>query len=338
MNERLKFSWFNILTFLAIIALGYTSFVGLTYMTNGNFTTAGIGTGIIVVIVAFYFIFLQNIKATAYYVQRRIKIEGVLLILSPVVFAVLAIPSTHFWTVNSHDKEITQSFLESINGSKQLFTDFENYSENRITNMRNAVGSEIASGNREVITALEINPDRATMQLDNMQHILRLQLLSGNFDKIRGEAVKWIDESNNGASTWNVFLLGNTREIKASIKKWEEDLNTMASHRMKAEETLNLDTEFTSRGASDAIKGIDTLTDAFTVREFPGVKAWIYCLVVYLMLLLPYIFQSRNARNPYRLSDLFSGNSGKSVKRSNSGNAENGGDNGEFGSDGSFTL
>lgn len=306
MNEKLKFSWFNILTFLALIAVGYTCFVGLTYMTDGNFMTAGIGTAIIVVLIAAYFIFLQNIKATAFYVQRRIKYEAAMLIFSPVIFAVLALPSTHFWTVNSQNEEITKCFKQSINGAKQLFTDYEKYSDARITAMRDAVSYGSAQIDSLSGSRIELTYGLIDVQIDNMTDILRLQLLSDNYTRLRDAATTWIDKSNVGASTWNVFILGNTREIKTSLRQWENELNEMAHHRMTAENVFNLNTNFQSDGAENAIKGIDTLTDAFTTRKFPGFQAWIYCIVIYLMLLLPYIFQSRNARNPYRLTDVFS--------------------------------
>ena len=40
MNEQLKFSWGHIIAFLALIIISYISFVGVTYMTDGDFTKA----------------------------------------------------------------------------------------------------------------------------------------------------------------------------------------------------------------------------------------------------------------------------------------------------------
>ena len=46
MNERLKFSWGHIIAFVALIIVSYISFMGFTYLTNGNFMTALIGMAV----------------------------------------------------------------------------------------------------------------------------------------------------------------------------------------------------------------------------------------------------------------------------------------------------
>ena len=40
MNERLQFSWGHIIAFVALIAVSYISFMGITYLTAGNFLAA----------------------------------------------------------------------------------------------------------------------------------------------------------------------------------------------------------------------------------------------------------------------------------------------------------
>lgn len=69
-----------------------------------------------------------------------------------------------------------------------------------------------------------------------MVKALRLQLISENYDSLKTEATKWIESSSNGASTWNVFLLGNTKEIKKAIHEWSIQLANFSSHKMNNEE------------------------------------------------------------------------------------------------------
>lgn len=52
MNEQLKFSWGHIIAFLALIVLSYITFVGVTYMTDGDFTKASIA--MVVVDIVYY--------------------------------------------------------------------------------------------------------------------------------------------------------------------------------------------------------------------------------------------------------------------------------------------
>ena len=64
MNEKLQFSWGHIIAFLALIAVSYISFVGFTYLTNGNFTFALIGMGITDIVYILFFIGAQQMKAS----------------------------------------------------------------------------------------------------------------------------------------------------------------------------------------------------------------------------------------------------------------------------------
>lgn len=302
MNEKLKFSWFNIMTFVALIAIGYTSFVGLTYMTAGNFVIGGIGTAIILLVLLIYFMVMQTLKTATVYLRRKLRWEAVMLILSPVVFAILIIPSTHFFTVTARDSEIVAGFRQSISGAHQLFADYDTYSANRLQSLHDALTAAAANADPR----LKLKSGREKMQMTNIERVLRGQLLSNDYKKLRSDAETWIGKADQGASTYNVFLLGNTRQIRKSIEQWQENLREISSHQMNAEKQLGLNVEFKSSGADTAIKGIDAINSAFVRRKFPNGVAILFCCITYLLLLLPYIFQSRNARNPYRLTDLFS--------------------------------
>lgn len=70
-NEILKFSWGHIIAFLAMIFISYVSFMGLTYLTDGNFMIAGIGVVIIDVLLLVFFIGLQVIKSVQRSLQRE---------------------------------------------------------------------------------------------------------------------------------------------------------------------------------------------------------------------------------------------------------------------------
>ena len=302
MNEKLKFSWFNIMTFVALIAIGYTSFVGLTYMTAGNFQIAGIGTSLILIILLCYFMYMQALKSATVYLRRKLRWEAVMLFLSPVIFAILIIPATHFFTVTSRNEIIVKSFRQSIAGAHSLFADYDQYASERMTNLHNALANAAKNGDSRI----SFKPGNEAMQAQNIERVLRDQILSSDYKNLNESARAWITKADQGASTYNVFLLGNTRQIRATINEWQDNLRTLSSHRMKAEDALGLTSEFKSSGADNAIKGIDAINNAFVHRKFPNGAAIAFCVVAYLFLLLPYIFQSRNARNPYRLTDLFS--------------------------------
>lgn len=302
MNEYLKFSWGHIIAFLALIAVSYFSFVGNTYLTDGDFKFALIAMSITDLVFIIFFIGAQQLKSSGRKIRRCMMWERFLVLGSPLIFIAGMVSVSHFWTVNSQSEEIVDTFTASINGAKQLFTDYEQYSEKRI--------SDYSSHLSEIISAKEENPDtyraagftegKDACQKDNMIEVLRLQLLSQNFNTLRSEATNWIDEAGKGASTWNVFLLGNTRQIKQAILDWESRLKCFAANRMSNETLIAEVPDFTSDGAQTAIKGIESLTSAFTARKFPTISAIVFAVIIYMMLIFPYILQTRHSRSTYK--------------------------------------
>ena len=77
MNEKLQFSWGHIIAFLALIAVSYISFVGFTYLTNGNFTFALVGMGITDIVFILFFIGAQQMKASGVKMKSKIIWERI---------------------------------------------------------------------------------------------------------------------------------------------------------------------------------------------------------------------------------------------------------------------
>lgn len=326
MNEKLQFSWGHIIAFLALIAVSYISFVGFTYLTNGNFTFALVGMGITDIVFILFFIGAQQMKASGVKMKRKIIWERIFIFGSPIVFIAGMISMSHFWTVKSQNDEIVSTFTTSINEARQLFSDYENYSNARIENYEKGLNRIIANKESDKRTFIEagFEDNKANIQKDNMVETLRLQLLSQNYDSLQNVAIKWIDKAGHGASTWNVFLLGNTREIKEALGNWENQLKSFSAKEMSNESITGTVDRFQSNGAKNAIAGIDSLTNSFTTQRFPTVGAFIFGVIIYLMLLFPYILQDRHTKNIYRIIGTENSNSKKKSihKRSKNRTAE----------------
>lgn len=301
MNEKLQFSWGHIIAFLALIAVSYVSFVGFTYLTNGNFTFALIGMGITDIVYILFFIGAQQTKASGVKMKRKIIWERIFIFGSPVIFIAGMISMSHFWTVRSQNDKIVETFKNSIKSSRQLFSDYEEYSNQRINSYQNILTQIIVnkSSNPQAFKKAGFDEFKATVQRDNMVETLRLQLLSQNYDSLKTVANKWINDATQGASTWNVFLLGNTREIKDALGNWENQLKSFSAKEMSNESMIRDIDHFQSNGVKNAISGIDSLTSAFTTQKFPTSAAIVFGLIIYVILLFPYFIQERHSKSPY---------------------------------------
>lgn len=112
--------------------------------------------------------------------------------------------------------------------------------------------------------------------------------MSNNYDSLKVSANSWIESSSEGASTWNVFLLGNTKEIKSAIKDWNHQLCEFSEKKLSNEEFLGNETVTfgeSSRSLVKVEKGLDDLTDLFTQKSFPNLMAIVTAVLLYLAML-----------------------------------------------------
>lgn len=305
MNEQLKFSWGHIIAFLALIVISYVSFVGCTYLTNGQFLTAGIVMVVIDIVLLLLFIGTQMAKSTAHKFSRWIWVERICLLISPFVFIVTMIPYFHFWTIHSQNDEIVEKFSNAIEASKQMFSDYDDYANERIADYEFMLGKVISdkSSNPKEYATCGFVDGKEYLQKENMVKTLRLQLLSCNYDSLKTEALKWIDNSCEGANTWNVFLIGNIHEIKEAIHGWNKQLSNYAENKLSNEETREQVANFsdTSHSLSLMDNKLDSLTTTFTGMRFPNMESIVIALLLYFALLFPYLLQDRHTKSVYSL-------------------------------------
>lgn len=307
MNEQLKFSWGHIIAFLALIVLSYITFVGVTYMTDGDFSKASIVMVAIDVVLFVIFIGAQMMKATTKKFAKRIWIERIFIFCSPIVFFICMFPFYHFGTVQSQDDEIVDHFTDAITASKQMFSDYDSYSKERIANYEHMLDRVINNQSIQPgeFTFCGFSKGNEQIQKRNMVEALRLQLISENYDSLKTEAIKWIESSSKGASTWNVFLLGNTKEIKKAIHEWNIQLADFSSHKMTNEEFNGYNQVSTFSEVSESLElvdaGLDSLTGKFVSTAFPPIGSIIGSIVLYFALLFPYLLQDRHTKSQLRL-------------------------------------
>ena len=313
MNEQLKFSWGHIIAFLALIVLSYITFVGVTYMTDGNFTKASIAMVAIDVILFVIFIGAQMMKATTKKFAKRIWVERVFIFSSPVIFLLCMLPFFHFGTVQSKDDKIVGYFTDAITASKQMFSDYDSYSKERIENYEHMLDRVIKNQRKRPreFASCGFTKGNEQIQKGNMVKALRLQLISENYQSLKTEAISWIESSSNGASTWNVFLLGNTREIKKAIHEWNKQLADFSSHKMNNEEFNGNNHVYTFDEVSGSLAsvdaGLDGLTGMLTGTAFPPIGSILGSLVLYFALLFPYFLQDRHTKSQFRLLEMEKG-------------------------------
>jgi len=300
MNKELRFSFGHILAFLALIFIAYVTFMGITYLTLGDFVKAIIGAVICIILLAAVLLGAQIKKGesnrTRFY--KSLKWERILLFSSPIVLLFAFYPYNHFWTVLEQDEEISQDFNEAITQVHGIFNDYEAYANERMTKLSKS---------------LEKSTD---VNVQNRKDELELLLLSTNYQNLKNEANSWIDNTSDDinllglfsvskSSVWNVFLFGNIDNIVAAIDKWSKELNSFSTKILSTEtdDISSFSTE--SEAKLKSIKGLNALKSKYANIGFRfnwiSVITMIVCL---LMLLCPYFIQERNAANDEKFWDF----------------------------------
>lgn len=302
MNERLRFSWAHIIAFIALIAVSYTSFVGFTYLSNGSFISGSIGMVMTDIVFIFVFIGAQQLKASGENMRNKITWERILIFGSPFVFIAGMIAISHFWTVQTRNDEVVTQFNGAMQTGSTIFDEYEKYANERIDNYDKNLNNIIANKNSDLFRKAGFTSGDEKMQKENMVEVLKLQLMSSNYDSLKNLATKWMEKANNGASTANVFLLGNTREIREALIHWEEQLKGFSERKLSNEELSGKVTTFQSNSGTNAAAQLDGMSESFTKQHIPTVGAIIFGVVIYLMLIFPYFLQERHSKSVYSLS------------------------------------
>ncbi len=303
MNKFLKFSWSHIFTFLAVILMAYFSFLGASYWTHGNFFVAGIITAIIVVLLIFWFVTPQMLKGTSgqfITLKKSIQLERVFIFTCPVIFILSLGPLVHFWNVHDHNNEIVTTFKDGINASTGLFDLYENYANQRVDAFDGFLNSSLAANNAALFGGISSKE----VQREVMKQGLTDKLLGSNFTELKQKSIQWIQDANQEPSTWNVFLLGNIKEIKEAMRAWRNRLVDFSSPILKAEQLAGSDTKpfDDDRGIiNNAVGILDKLDSYYSSMEAPKPAAIGFAIAIFCLLLFPYLLQTRHSKSVYRL-------------------------------------
>ena len=281
-NEKLKFSWGHIIAAVALVAVAYCTFVGMVYLLKGRFLLSGIITAVVTLLIALLFFIPQQLKATDRHFGRRLKWERAFIFSSPVLFLLLMVPFSHAWTVHHRQSLILDDFNQIISSANDMFDQYELYSKIRDVSYRQKLGVE---------------DGEVSVKNFNKLEILHLALLSQNYDSLKSVSRVWMEKSvNRDVSTWNVFLLGNLTGIKEAIFSWYDDLRMFSRTKLSEE--------------GDDVKLFDSSqriffemesTIANTAALYTDIKGFnpltlLWLLIVYAMLLFPYLLQSRHTK------------------------------------------
>ncbi len=300
-NKVLKFSWSHIIALLTLIFFSYIVFMGDFYMNGSDFVMSGVKVLIIDGAILFTFIGAQIYKGSDSKFKKSLTIERILMLLAPIVFIISLIPYNHFLNVYSQKDRLKSQFSNTIVKSSRMFDEYNDYSNERLENYKLTLDEVIdqRESNRSLYTKAGFNGENDQIRRDNYISVLSLQLQSQNYDQLRGKALGWIEESDNGASVWNAFLIGNTHQITYALQSWRQTLVDYSTPTLSNEAILGKEIKAFDKDQlilRSLIAEFQMLSTIYTKRLGLNINTIWSSILIFILLLMPYILQSRNTK------------------------------------------
>lgn len=297
-NQTLKFSWGHIIAFVALVFISYVTYMGDFYKNGGDFTASAIKVFVIDIAILLTFIGAQIFKGTDERFNRSIVIERILICLSPIIFVCAMLPYNHFWIVLNSRDDIESRFSSSIEKSKQMFDNYEQYSNNRISAYETLLENAITNKDNDKVAYVKAGfkgINDATIKQIYIE-TLKLQLKSQNIDSLKTSAIKWLDAANQGTTVWNAFLIGNIDKISDAIEGWNNVLVEVSKPVLSNE--LNSTKPFDADMKSfNAVKSeLKQIQNIYTQSAGVSLNTVWTGIILFLMLIFPYFLQKRNTR------------------------------------------
>lgn len=310
MYKNLKYSWTHIIAFVALICVGYVTFVGLSYaLDDGFFKPTLIMLGLILLLLI-WFIGAQQLKGidNDFRFDRCIWVERFLVFTAPFILVVCLIPFNHAMNVATKSDEIEKSFKNTIELSRKLFDDYKIYADERIANYNSFLKNlkQDKSLHPSIYQEIGFNGNNDDAKIDIEVKTLTRQL-KDDYIVVDTLARNWIDKANQETSVWNVFLVGNVKEINSAITHWGDQLKSFSEVVLETEKSprynvmpYNVDEQHLKsiKQNFEKLSGVYQLKeDTFSVNFYTIILG----IVIYLMLMFPYFIQGRNGVSTYTL-------------------------------------
>lgn len=307
MHEKLKFSWSHIIAYLALIGIAYVSYVGLFYNLDSGFVKPGIYTGFIIITLWFWFIGMQKIKGVSnvplikyFRFDKSIWVERILFFTAPIVLVICLIPFNHAMNVVGNADNIEKTYKVTISLSEKFFKDYEKYCDQRIQNYTIKLKND---------STTKVNESTINSEVE----ILRRQLLGDNYSMLKNEVLGnddtsgWIDKVNKETNVWNVFMIGNIKVIEGAISGWSSDLENLSKVVLSTEgsdskeiKPFDSDKEILNN-INDGFVELRNIYSQDELYKGLNFRTILYGILLYLMLMFPYIVEERHPLNSYRL-------------------------------------
>lgn len=288
MNKKLHFTWWHIFAFIAIIFIVYASFMGVAFKTEGNFLISGLTAAGVVLVFVLVFLVPQQFKATEVGFATCVWFERILLFLAiPVTIAFASMPQSpfvHFSAIVQKAPVIEDRFFQTVSSFDGIFADYEAYAAQREQELSGFLNAGTMQG----------------YQVANRKEVLHSLILPKTyFDYKEKTVVPYIERAKN-IKVWNINTVSNLSKIRTTADTLVIRLEEQSAKILSYEDGSKVEVFDGSQSLNTIVDNVNDLSSLFKDNHWSWLAA-ICAFFASFFMLVPYLAQQRNGKNPYSL-------------------------------------
>ena len=289
MNQS-KFSLADVFSVIAAMTFGFVCFLSINFLSLGDTMSAAIIASIIALILAGLALSAKFLKRTRKNFKTSLFFELFFLFCFFLVAFILVNPFSHFFSVFAKKEEMQDKLLANFSVSNNIFTEYEDYANDRIDKYSSLLNAGIEAG--------EVNPDEfkkfgfepgvdPKIQVESRKNTLKKVLFPPNYTEIKNNFYDWLSESRGKIEVWSpIAIVDVLNSVNSEIEGKKEKLQDWSKFCALNEIPCNgFNYDIIMDDVSIVFKEVD--------KNSPNLFSVIIAVVLYVFMLFSYFITSR---------------------------------------------
>jgi len=326
-KSKTKFTWAIVFPIFFAVIFGIVSFLGVNFLNISNEKVWGMSHTFGCIVIGAVIAILLGGTATIAILLKRTSgnfktgfvcevIFLFLFVLFATFFATKTSPFPHFFTVWAHKTDIQSKLQTSITQAENMFATYEDYVDNREHLYKNKLKSVVDAKNINPMEyeeyGFENNEISDASQIDTKMFTVHADLFPTNYSDttnsngIKEVATEWLQNAKNVTnSPLLIGIAGVVNDIEKKSNEWLNMLVSFSQVREQGEQASDFEYKL----------GFENVKNDFTKLGNPTMLAIVLAVIIYLLILLPYIFTERSTKSTYGFRALFRSLFSKKIKK-----------------------
>ena len=305
-KEKEKVSLINFLSVLGFAALFMLTWLGELFLTGGEMAKSLLLAGGLTLLFVVLLIILVRIKSVSSNFRVWSIVEIVVLLLYVAAAILLSRPTRHFFEVNANKDEIQQQAKKDFNAIRSVFTEYENFENEAISNTRRGILASIGGTRSKELsdfyTAMKINP-KDNENVNRYCDIQKEKLLGNKYEQYKKENLTQVDNWDKAVEDWSILRIPEIAKDSEAVKdivKALSDYSKKADLPVIVSDGKTHDIESTKQAFSMDVPTLGLADKLSAVSPSALILSIVALVLVHLLILMSFFFGYRDAKQGFK--------------------------------------